>query len=103
LYRQFHPRANIAIECDCGSTPMDGKYYVIKDGTIIDSFRRLKAAKILYQQLIDEMALPPLPPPPDPSKEHMLNEYYMNLSNNALLGGPRSSKGKRSGRFHKSR
>ncbi len=87
MYRQFHPRANISIECNTARVPTDGKYYVIKDEKVVAVFRGLKAAKACYQKLVDEMALPPLAEQETKSSyEHMMDDYYTYTSNNTLLG-----------------
>jgi len=102
LYRQVHPRANISIECDTGKVPADGKYYVMKDGKIIASFRSLKAAIPCYQQLVDEMNLTPLVGQETKmSSEQITDEYYSRISNNTLLGTSYGSKGRKTGRFNK--
>ena len=105
MYRQIHPRANVSIECNTGKVPADGKYYVIKDDKIIATFRGLKAATTYYQQLVDEMALPPLEnKETKTSSEQISDEYYTRISNNALLGTSfGSDKGKKTGRFRKSK
>jgi hypothetical protein len=105
LYRQIHPRANIAIECNTATVPTDGKYYVIKDGKIIASFRSLKAAQPYYQKLVDEMNLPPLVKQENKmAPDQVMNEYFSRISNNALLGTSFGhKKGKKTGRFKKTR
>lgn len=105
MYRQFHPRANISIECYTGSVPADGKYYVIKDGKVIAAFRSLKAATACYQKMVDEMALPPLVKQDiKMTSEQIQDEFYSRISNNALLGTSfGSDKGKKTGRFKKTR
>lgn len=104
MYRQIHPRANISIECNTGRVPADGKYYVIKDGKVIAAFRSLKAAQPCYQQLVDEMALQPLIKKEIkiPS-EQIMDEYFSRVSNNTLLDTSFGSKGKKTGRFKKTR
>ena len=104
LYRQIHPRANISIECNTNRVPTDGKYYIIKDGKVIASFRSLKAAQPCYQQLVEEIALPPLVKQENkmPS-EQIMDEYFSRVSNNTLLDTSFGSKGKRTGRFHKTK
>jgi hypothetical protein len=104
LYRQIHPRANISIECNTGRVPTDGKYYVIKDGKVIASFRSLKAAQPCYQQLVEDMALPPLEKQEKKmSSEQIMDEYFSRISNDALLGTSFSSKDKKTGRFKKTK
>jgi hypothetical protein len=104
LYRQIHPRANISIECNTSRVPADGKYYVIKGDKVIASFRSLKAAQPCYQQLVEEMALPPLEKQDNKmSGEQIMDEYFSRVSNNVLLDTSFGSKGKRTGRFHKTK
>jgi len=104
LYRQIHPRAKISIECNTGSVSADGKYYVIKDGKVIASFRSLKAAQPCYKQLVEEMALPPLEKQDNkmPS-EQIMDEYFSRVSNNVLLDTSFGSKGRKTGRFKKTK
>ncbi len=105
MYRQFHPRANISIECNTARVPADGKYYVIKDEKAIAGFRSLKAATACYQKLVDEMALPPLVKQDiKMTSEQIQDAFYLHISNNALLGTSFGlSKGKKTGRFRKSK
>jgi len=104
LYRQIHPRANLSIECNSDRVPADGKYYILRDGSTIASFRTIKAAQARYNQLIEEMTLPPLQKQETKlSKQQILEEYYSRVSNNALFGTSWGSKSKKTGRFHKSR
>lgn len=104
MYRQVNPRASISIERNTSRVPPDSKYYIIKDGEVIASFRSLKKAQSCYQQLVDEMNLPSLV-----SKEtkmssgQIMDEYYARISNKVLLGDSFSSKGKKSGRFHRAK
>lgn len=104
MYRQIHPRANVSIECNTNRVPDNGKYYVIKDRSIIASFRTLNAAQACYKQLIEEMALPPLQTEKaKTSRQQILDDYYSRVSNNALFNTSWGSKSKKGGRFHKSR
>jgi len=105
LYKQFHPRANISIESYTGNVPADGKYYILKDGQIISGFRSLKAASLAYQKMVDEMALPRLVKEKDikVTSGQIMDDYYSRVSNNALLGTSFGSKGKKTGRFTKSK
>lgn len=105
MYRQIHPRAKVSIECNTGRVPADGKYYVLKDGKVIAAFRSLKAAEPCYQQLVEEMALPPLVKQDiKMTSEQIQDEFYSLISNNALLGTSfGSDKGKKTGRFNKTK
>jgi hypothetical protein len=104
LYRQIHPRANISIECKTSSVPADGKYYVMKDEKVIDSFRSLKAAQSCYQRLVEEAALPPLEKQDNKmSSEQIMDEYFSRVSNNVLLGTSFGSKGSKTGQFKKTK
>jgi hypothetical protein len=60
IYRQMNPRAKVSIERQTENVPKDSKYYVLKDGEVIDSFRNFKASEALYKKLINELNLPPL-------------------------------------------
>lgn len=104
MYRQYNQRANLSIENGTGAVPLDGKYYVINDGNLVRGFRGLKAAQELYQKLLQEKDLPPLKK--DGSRlslGQMLISDWSLRSNKSLLGISGSSRGRKSGRFHKVR
>lgn len=104
MYKQVHPSAKISIESNTDSVPNDGKYYLIKKGKTVSSFRTLKAAEVEYKRLLSEIPLPDLSKRQiKVSAQHMMNEHYLSMSNNALLGTNFGIKGKKAGRFHKSR
>jgi hypothetical protein len=104
MYRQVHPRADMSIECNTDKVPNDGKYYVITNGEIIGKFRGLKSAIACYQKLVDEIALPPLEEHDSKvTYENIMDDYYSRISNNTLLGTSFGSKGKKTGRFTKSK
>jgi len=104
MYRQLNQTANVAIEQNTANVPADGRYYVLKGSNIIASFKNLKPAQIKYKELIDSMNLPVIIDKPSKiSREHMMNEFYLIKSNNAILGTSFGSYGKKSGRFRKSR
>lgn len=103
MYRQFNERAGISIEQGTGKVPDDGKYYVLQDGEIVGSFKSLKEAEETYRKLVEEKALPPLEAPPKLSTEQLLAKEWDLRSNKSLLAQPPSYKGKKSGRYHKTR
>ena len=77
---------------------------VIKDGKVIASFRSLKAAQPYYQRLVEEIALPPLEKQDNKmSSEQIMDEYFSRVSNNVLLGTSFGSKGRKTGRFKKTK
>jgi hypothetical protein len=104
MYRQLNERAGISIEKDTDKVPADGKYYVLRDGKIVGSFRILKQAEYLYKKLVSEKNLPPLKKERvKMTKQQLLQQDWNLRSNKALLGGTWRPKGKKSGRYHKSR
>lgn len=103
MYRQFNERAGISIEQGTGKVPDDGKYYVLQDGEIVGTFKSLKKAEGTYKKLIKEKRLPPLETPAKLSREQILKSAWDLRSNKSLLGDGWSPKGRKSGRFHKSR
>ena len=105
MYKQVHPRANLSIECNTSRVPSNGKYYVLKDGKVIATFRTLKAARQCYQKLVDELALPSLlEQETKGAYEHMMDDYFTYTSNNTLLGTNFGRKwDKKTGRFTKTK
>ena len=101
---QFHPRANVSIQNNTGNVPSDGKYYVTRDKKIIAAFRSLKAATSYYQELIDEMALPPVEEKESKiSYGQMMDDYFIRTSNNKLLGTSFGFDNKKKARFNKAK
>jgi len=104
MYRQLNERAGIAIEQGTNNVPDDNKYHVLQEGKIVGSYLRLKNADELYRKLVAEKNLPPLEKKkPELSREQLLQHDWDLRSNKALLGSTWSPKGKKSGRYHKSR
>ena len=63
VYRCFNERAGISIEQGTDKVPDDGKYYVLKDGEIVERLKSLKTAEEAYRKLVEEKNLPPLEAP----------------------------------------
>ena len=61
LYRQYIPDLNLAIEKGSESVPNDGKYHVLRDGKILESFRFLKQAQELFKAIVKESGYKPQP------------------------------------------
>ena len=53
-YRHFIPQLNLSIERGTARVPSDGRFYLIRDGVIIDSFRSIKKAEEKSKQLVRE-------------------------------------------------
>jgi len=103
MYRQLNERAGISIEQGTDKVPDDNKYHVIQDCKIVGSFRSLKQAEVVYRKLVTEKNLPPLSTEKKPSKEELAKREWDLRSNKALLQEGWTPKGKKSGRYHKSR
>jgi hypothetical protein len=104
MYRQTNERAGISIEQGTSKVPNDTKFYVLKDDQIVGSYRSFKQADAVYKKLVAEKNLPPLERKPiQKSTREILQDDWNLRSNKALLGGTWSSKGQKSGRYHKSR
>ena len=104
MYRQFNERAGISIEQGTDKVPNDNRYYVLSDGKIVGGFRSIKRAEDTYRKLVAEKNLPPLQVEKAVvSKKHILQHDWDLRSNKSMLGEKWSPKGKKSGRYHKSR
>ena len=60
-YRQYVPGFNISIERNTGSLPKDGKYYLLRDGQIVNAFRSLKKAEVAFKEALAEAGYTPRP------------------------------------------
>ena len=54
FYRQAIPDLNLSIERETGQVPSDGKYHVVRDGTVLESFRLLKQAQEHFKKIVKE-------------------------------------------------
>ena len=78
-YRQFILNLNLSIERNTGQVPSDGRYYIVREGHVIESFRSIKKAQEKFQQLVKESGYKPevttLAKPRSPSEEGL--ERYL--------------------------
>lgn len=58
-YRQIIPDISLSIEKETDNVPNDGKFYVIKDGNVKGSFRSLKQAQEMFNDLVKESRYTP--------------------------------------------
>lgn len=105
MFSQYNPRAKLAILCNTGNVPNDGKYYITREGETIFSFITKKLALGKYQELIDELNLPSLLNENDTKITYgnMMEDYFTRTSNNKLLGTSFGKDQKAKARFNKSR
>jgi len=103
MYRQLNERAGISIEQGTDNVPNDNKYHVLQEGKVVGSFRSLKQAEEIYRKLVAEKNLPPLKSEKKPSQQELAQREWDLRSNKALLQEGWTPKGKKSGRYHKSR
>lgn len=58
-YRHIIPQLNLSIERNTGKVPNDGRFYIVRDGHIIESFRYIKKAEERFRQLVKESGYKP--------------------------------------------
>lgn len=58
-YRHFIPELSISIERNTARIPNDGKFYILREGQIIDSFRTIGKAEARFRQLVKESGYKP--------------------------------------------
>ena len=59
MYRHFLPKISLSIEKNTGNVPNDGRFHIVKAGTVIQSFRSRKLAEKKFRQLITESGFKP--------------------------------------------
>ena len=59
MFKTYYRGAPALLEQGTKSVPDDGKYYLLLDGQIVNSFRSLKKAKEAYQQLLADIGFEP--------------------------------------------
>jgi len=59
MYKHYIPEIKLSIEKNTENVPDDGRFYVIKDGNIIQSFRSKKHAEERFKQLVKESGFKP--------------------------------------------
>ena len=65
-YRHFIPELSISIERNTARIPNDGKFYILREGQIIDSFRTIGKAEARFRQLVKESGYKPKVSPTKP-------------------------------------
>jgi hypothetical protein len=58
-YRTYIPEIGLSIEKNTGNVPSDGKFYIVKTGTILESFRSRKLAEEKFRQIVRETGFKP--------------------------------------------
>ena len=76
-YRHFIPQLNLSIERNTLKVPNDGRFYLIRDGCIIDSFRSIKKAEERFRQLAKESGFKPEVAEPISSADESIERYQM--------------------------
>jgi len=59
MFKMYYRGAPASLEQGTESVPDDGKYYLLLDGQIVNSFRSLKKAQEVYQQLLADIGFEP--------------------------------------------
>lgn len=77
-YRQFIIGLNLSIERNTGLVPGDGRYYIVREGQVIQSFRSIKKAQERFQELVKESGYKPevTPVKPRSPSEERLERYF---------------------------
>jgi hypothetical protein len=65
-YRHFIPELSISIERNTARVPNDGKFYILRDGEVIDTFRIIARAEARFRQLLKESGYKPEVSPTKP-------------------------------------
>lgn len=50
VYKQSNMKANVALERGTPNVPNDGRYHLIVDGQVVNSFKALRQAKDAYEK-----------------------------------------------------
>lgn len=76
-YRHFIPKLSLSIEKNTPRVPNDGKFYIICDGQVIESFRAITKAEARFRQLVKESGYKPevLPTKPRSVADEKLERY----------------------------
>lgn len=76
-YRHFIPKLSISIERNTARVPNDGKFYILREGQIIDSFRAIAKAEARFRQLVKESGYKPevSPTKPRSAADEKLERY----------------------------
>jgi len=99
-YRRYIPDIKLSLEKGTKDVPSDGKYYLLKDGAIIDKFTLLKKAEEKFKQYVDASGYKPRPldkSKPRPGDES-INRYMIAKAIFWAEGPKYKDKGGRGGR-----
>lgn len=77
FYRQSIPDLGLSIERATEATPDDDKYYVIRNGESLGSYRALKRAQEAFRLLVQESGYQPTPSGSAKTASQMMTERYM--------------------------
>ncbi|MGE5507797.1 MAG: hypothetical protein ACM3RP_04835 [Chitinophagales bacterium] len=55
MYKQYNEKAAISLEQGTASVPDDGRFYLLRDGEVIEAYPSLKRAQTAYKKLVDEV------------------------------------------------
>ncbi len=58
-YKQYIPDLNLSIERTTESVPHDGKFHVIREGEVLQSFRSLKQAQEFFKDIVKKSGYKP--------------------------------------------
>lgn len=58
-YRHFIPKLSLSIERNTARVPSDGKFYILREGQIVDNFWALGKAEARFRQLVKESGYKP--------------------------------------------
>lgn len=58
-YKHFIPKLDLSIERNTEQVPKDGKFYLIRQGQIIESFISIRKAEERFRQLVKESGYKP--------------------------------------------
>jgi hypothetical protein len=65
-YRHIIPQLNLSIERNTAKVPNDGRFYIVREGQIIESFRSIKKAEEKFRQLVKDSGYKPKVSPTKP-------------------------------------
>jgi len=97
-YRHYIPGIDVSVERYTANVPNDGKYYIVKEGKVVQNFRSMKHAEDMFKQLIAESGFKPKPQhsqkvnPVDETLERILSAKAIFWAE-----GPKQTKGRGKG------
>ena len=99
-YKQSIPKLSLSIERGTSKVPNDGKFHLLQDNKVIESFRLMKNAEERFRQLVSASGYKPeIPTTEKTSVDEDGVERYMNSKAIFWAEGPISrTKGGRGGR-----